>query len=112
MNGTEVQDVSETEEKRWEKIATIFISEAACLLHAYKDDEGRVHFKPECPTKADERQLTSILKKLYPEGDAVVVEKADIELEGAECESEVCGFYEKFLQDARQDDKDGGENEE
>ena len=113
MNGTEVQSVGATEKEDGKtEIATMFISEVACLLHAYRDDDGRVHLKPECPTKADEKQLANILKKLYPEGSEVVVEKADIKLEGAQCQSEVCSIYEKLLQDARQADKDGGEDEE
>ncbi len=101
MNETEVRGVGETEEEGIRtEIATVYVSEVACLLHAYKDDDGRVHFKPECPTKADEKQLRSILTELYPEDGNVVVEKAEITLEGVKCEDDVCKALGEFAKDA------------
>ncbi len=107
MNATEIQSESATGEKGQETIATLFINEVACLLHAYKDDDGKVHFKPECPTKADEHQLGEILRQLYPKDDEVIIEKAEIELEGVKCETELCRTYERFLKD-KHDKQDGG----
>ncbi|MEM3851599.1 MAG: hypothetical protein QXP70_01200, partial [Methanomassiliicoccales archaeon] len=100
MNEVKVQSADETGEEGRRTIATMFVSEAACLLHAYRDDDGKVHLKPECPTKADEKQLAAILKKLYPEDSEVVVEKADIKLEGMKCEDDVCKVLGGFAKDA------------
>ncbi len=79
--------------------------------YAYKDDDGRVHFKPECPTKADERQLRSILSELYPEGGSVIVEKAEITLEGVKCEDNVCKVLGEFAMDAADKLLNGPESE-
>lgn len=116
MNGIADKAIGETEgEGVKTEIATVYVSEVACLLHAYKDDDGRVHFKPECPTKADEKQLRSILSELYPEGGSeVIVEKAEIMLEGVKCESDVCkalgelakGAAEGFRDDTEKRNRD------
>ena len=112
MNGTEVRGAGGTEEEGVKtEIATVYVSEVACLLHAYRDDDGKVHFKPECPTRADERQLRSILSELYPEGGSVIVEKAEITLEGVKCEDNVCKALDELARDAAEWFRNGHENE-